>query len=116
MELSISRLLAAGVILSSLVIIAGGALMLASYGAGAITFSNFHGQPTSIATLPAILSSALALRPEAIIQVGLVILVATPITRVALSLLLFWKKADYLYVGITGLVLAILILAISDQR
>jgi uncharacterized membrane protein len=116
MEILISRLLALGVILSSLVIIAGGALMLASQGATVVDIHAFHGEPISLAAIASLFESAGALRPRLMIQLGLVILVATPVLRVALSLLLFVKRRDYLYVGITGLVLAILVVAIAGAN
>jgi uncharacterized membrane protein len=116
MEPLIATVLSVGVISSSLVVAAGGAMLLAAHGASVIDIGTLHGEPMSLSYVSGIVSSAMALRPKAIIQLGLLILVATPIARVALSVLLFLKKGDYLYVGITGLVLAILILAVSDEH
>ena len=50
-----------------------------------------------------------ALRPQAIAQLGLLILVATPIVRVLASLVGFALEGDRLYVAITAVVLAILL-------
>lgn len=50
-----------------------------------------------------------ALRPQAIGQLGLLVLLATPILRVATSLLAFAWEGDRLYVVLTALVLAILL-------
>jgi len=52
-----------------------------------------------------------ALRPQAIGQLGLLVLVATPILRVLTSLIAFALERDRLYVGITSVVLAILLAA-----
>lgn len=49
-----------------------------------------------------------ALRPQAIAQLGLLVLVATPITRVLTSLIAFALERDRLYVILTTIVLAIL--------
>lgn len=116
MELLISRVLIWGVGLSAAVVIVGGALLLAQHGASPVAITTFRGEPMSLKSVGGILAGAAALKPRSIIQLGLVLLVATPVTRVALSVLLFWQKKDYLYVGITGVVLAILILAIADEN
>jgi uncharacterized membrane protein len=47
-----------------------------------------------------------------VLQLGMLILIATPITRVAASVLLFLRERDMLYVGITLLVLGMLLLAL----
>jgi uncharacterized membrane protein len=48
---------------------------------------------------------------EDIIEIGLISLVATPVLLVFLSILLFLRSGDYLYVAITSLVLTVLLLA-----
>jgi len=53
-----------------------------------------------------------ALRPQAIAQLGLLVLVATPVLRVLTSLVAFAMERDRLYVGITAAVLAILLAAV----
>ncbi len=116
MEMIISKVLLFGVILATVVVVLGGALLLIQHGALRVDLERFHGEPISLSTVSGIIATAFAGRPKAIIQLGLLLLVATPITRVALSVLLFWKKKDYLYVGITAVVLLILILAISDEH
>jgi uncharacterized membrane protein len=50
-----------------------------------------------------------AVRPQAISQLGLLVLVATPILRVATSLVAFALERDRLYVLLTTIVLAILL-------
>ncbi len=50
-----------------------------------------------------------ALRPQAIAQLGLLVLLATPIVRVLTSLIAFALERDRLYVVLTGIVLAILL-------
>ena len=47
-----------------------------------------------------------------VLQLGLLVLIATPITRVAASVLLFLREKDMLYVGVTLLVLLMLLFAL----
>jgi uncharacterized membrane protein len=56
-----------------------------------------------------LVSGLLALRPVAFAQAGLVVLLATPVLRVATSVVGFWLEADGLYVAITLGVLVILL-------
>jgi uncharacterized membrane protein len=51
----------------------------------------------------------LALQPQAIIVLGLMLLIATPVLRVAVSVIAFGLEHDMRYVIITLIVLAILI-------
>ena len=46
--------------------------------------------------------------PEFVIAIGLLLLVLTPVARVVFSLIGFAAERDWLYVGLTAVVLAIL--------
>ena len=48
-------------------------------------------------------------RPGGLIMVGLLLLMATPVSRVAFSVFGFMHERDYLYVGLTLLVLGVLL-------
>ena len=52
-------------------------------------------------------------KPFAVIDTGLVILILTPVFRVATSVVLFLRERDRLYVGITLFVLCMLILSFA---
>ncbi|AKQ65197.1 hypothetical protein A176_002109 [Myxococcus hansupus] len=62
-------------------------------------------------TLRDVLTGALAARGQAFVMAGLLVMMAVPVMRVALSLLIFRQQKDRLYVGITSAVLAMLILS-----
>lgn len=53
-----------------------------------------------------------ALRPVGFAQLGLVILLATPVARVAASVVAFLLEGDHLYTVITALVLTVLLTSI----
>ena len=70
------------------------------------------GQPhldTPVTDFGSLFDGLAALRPQAISQLGLVTLVATPIVRVIASLAGFAMEGDRLYVALTAVVLAILL-------
>ena len=112
---SIGKILRWGVVLSSVVVASGLVLVLFAPPAGTpgtlqgAIAANF-GRPTlSPSALAAEIAHGSAL---GVLQLGLLILVATPITRVAASVLLFLREKDTLYFGVTALVLVMLLLAL----
>lgn len=77
------------------------------------------GQPMSTAPntdFGQLTSGLAALRPVAITQLGLVVLLATPVMRVAASVVGFALEEDWLYTLITLAVLAILLTSIFLLR
>jgi uncharacterized membrane protein len=60
-------------------------------------------------TLAEIASQLADFRGRAIVMAGLVVLIATPVLRVAISILAFFKERDLAFVCITSTVFAILI-------
>jgi uncharacterized membrane protein len=68
------------------------------------------GSPGHFPTAPGeILRAAVAGKPYAIIELGILVLIATPALRVALSVGFFISERDRFYVVITLLVLAVLV-------
>ena len=109
LEQIIGRLLQIGVLISALVVVAGGIALLIRYGGASADFRSFRSEPSELSTLGGIVRGAYRLDSHAIVQFGLVLLIATPIMRVALTLVAFWWQRDRLYVGITTFVLALLV-------
>ena len=105
-EIIISGVLRAGVLLSVAVILAGVAygylLPLLGHTAG----THFPD------TLAGVIAGLKAAKPMAIVSAGLIVLIATPVIRVAVSIAAFAIEKDRTYVVITALVLAILLASI----
>lgn len=104
-ELIISKSLRVGVVISAIFIIIGLAILLIT-GKSGYTANYF---PT---TLYGIFKGLLALKSYAVILTGLLILILTPVFRVAISILVFLKEKDYLYVKITTFVLIVLLFSL----
>ena len=109
LELLLSNLLKYGVFLASAVVLVGGILYLIRHGAEPADYRVFHGVPSEFRSPEGVINAVLAGRGRGIIQLGLLILVATPIVRVAISFLAFLRQRDYVYVVVTLLVLSGLI-------
>jgi uncharacterized membrane protein len=112
---TIGKILRYGVVLSSLVVAAGLVLMVLAPPPGAPaslqgTITADFGGPTLNPS--ALLAGIAAGNPVSVLQLGTLILLATPIARVAASVFLFLRERDMLYFGITLLVLAMLLFAI----
>jgi uncharacterized membrane protein len=69
----------------------------------------FQGEPEELRTVPGIIHEALALHGRGLIQFGLLILIATPIARVAFSVVAFLYQRDWIYVAVTVVVLGLLV-------
>jgi uncharacterized membrane protein len=123
MELLISYVLRAGVLLSAGIILLGILRLALTHNTGYAPvlphqlpdILAFHraGGPGFFPTAPtAVVHGALAGKPYAIIGVGMLLLIATPVVRVALSVVFFLVERDWLYMGITVVVLAVLLLSL----
>lgn len=105
----VGRLLQVGVLFAALVVIVGGALLLAQYGAGRPNFGHFRGEESALKSVGSIIHGVLRGDSRAIVQLGLVLLIATPVARVALTLGAFVLQRDRLYIAVTALVLTLLL-------
>ena len=113
---TIGRILQVGIVLSAALIGIGIVLMVAVPPSGtpatlqgAIS-SKFGGPNLGASTW---LSGIPRGNAVSVLQLGTLVLLATPLVRVGASVLLFLKVGDTVYVGITLLVLVMLLLAIA---
>jgi uncharacterized membrane protein len=105
----VGNLLRTGVMLSALVVLAGGAIYLVQQGLSPAHYAVFRGEPSDLRGLRGILHGAFSLDARSIIQLGLVLLIATPVARVAFSIWGFAEEHDRMYMIFTGIVLVILL-------
>ncbi|MFB9769722.1 DUF1634 domain-containing protein [Lactiplantibacillus modestisalitolerans] len=103
-ELMIGRILRIGVVVSAIVIALGIILMLIQGTGGYPNGVEPHGFGT-------IMQGVLALKPYAVMMLGLFLLILTPTLRVVVSIYAFALERDHLYVWITTIVLIILVIA-----
>lgn len=115
LDAKIGTLLQVGVFSSAAVVLVGGVLYLLQQGGDRPEYSSFHGPPESLNTLSGIFHGAIHMHPLAIIQLGLLMLIATPVARVVFSVVAFLAERDYLYVVISALVLAVLVYSLAGH-
>jgi uncharacterized membrane protein len=109
MNRAIATVLRGGVALAAVVVLVGGMLFLLANGGTRPHLGTFAGEPSHLTSTTAIVHAACSLRPRAVIQLGLLLLIAVPIARVVLSAVAFARQRDYIYVGITLIVLGALL-------
>lgn len=113
-RLLLSRLLLAGVSVAAIIMAVGLVSALAVGWTGSLT-----GAPSVVhatGDFSTTVDGLLHLRPFAIVQLGLLVLLATPVMRVAASMLAFAIEGDRLYAVVSGMVLTILLVSIFFIR
>jgi uncharacterized membrane protein len=110
---AIGGLLRIGVVVAAVVTVFGGVLLLFQHGGNPVALTTFHGEPAFLKSIDGIVRGALAFNGEAVAQLGLLLLIATPVARVALTLVAFALQRDRTYVLITSIVLALLVYALA---
>lgn len=112
LEILVGKLLRLGVLASAIVVAAGGLFYLAQHHSEAVRYNTFIGEPAALRSVPGIWLSALHLDSAAIVQLGILLLIATPIGRVALAVVGFHLERDRLYTLVSLIVLGILMFSI----
>jgi len=105
----IAQLLRAGVLTAALVVIGGAIPYLSANPRARADYRTFHNELSELRTVSGIVHSAFSGNVLAIMQLGLLILIATPIARVVFSAFAFSREGDYMYVAFTLIVLAVLL-------
>jgi uncharacterized membrane protein len=119
MESVLAKVLRVGVVVSAAVIAAGVILLVVTRHTGyapivphdlhdLLAYHAGRGPGYFPTTLAAVGRGVVAARPFALIAAGLLLLIATPVVRVALSVVFFAAQRDWRYVAITLFVLAVL--------
>ena len=116
LEAIIGNLLRAGVVLAATTTSIGGVIYLAHSGESLAHYRLFHGEPADLRQVRGVLSDASSGGGLAIMQLGLLLLIATPVARVAFSLAAFAVQRDRLYVVVTLTVLAVLTFSMAGGQ
>ena len=108
-EEMIANLLRAGVTLSATVVLIGAIIYLVRHGFSVADYRVFHGEPAELKSVHGIVGDAFRLHGRGMIQLGLLLLIATPVARVTFSVFGFARERDRMYVTFTVIVLIVLL-------
>jgi uncharacterized membrane protein len=109
MEIAISRMLRAGVSLAAFVVLVGEILYLWQAHGVKSDYRHFHGIPSPADRLAPVLEGIRHLDSRSFIHLGILLLIATPILRVAYCVYGFASQRDKLYILVSGIVLTVLL-------
>jgi uncharacterized membrane protein len=112
----IGIVLRTGVLVAALVVGGSGVFYLLQHHADTPRYSRFRTEPPDLRTMGGILHSSAKLNSEAMMQLGLLFLIATPIARVALAALGFFLEGDRLYTAVSLVVFAILMFSLAHSH
>ncbi len=109
MERAMGGILRAGVLLSAAVVLVGGVLYLRGHAMPPEYYHLFRGEPAPLRSVHGIVADAGALRSPGVVQLGVLLLLATPVARVMFALLSFVVQRDRVYILATLVVLGVLL-------
>jgi len=109
MEIMMGRLLQIGVLLASLVVLAGGVLYVYQHFGRGVDYRTFASEPAGLRSVSGLFRLLMTGDPAAVIQIGAILLIATPIARVVFAVVGFALERDRLYVAVSLTVLAVLV-------
>ena len=115
MEITISRMLRAGVSVAAFVVLVGEILYLWQAHGVRTDYGYFHGVPTPVEHFTLVIEGIRHLDSRSIIRLGILLLIATPIVRVAFCLYSFAMQRDKLYIPISATVLAVLLYSLLHR-
>ena len=109
LEVVLGNLLRAGVLFSAAIVLSGACVYLSRHAHEPANYRVFQGEPSEFRTIRGVIHAVRNGRGRGLIQLGLLLLIATPIARVSFSIVGFSIERDYLYVSFTVIVLLVLL-------
>lgn len=108
LETIISRLLQIGVLAAAATVLTGGVFYLVQSHSTRVNYRSFAPGGPGLRTFSGIVFSAAHFQSLGLIQFGLLLLIATPVARVAMAVIGFALERDRLYTVVSLIVLLIL--------
>ena len=112
----IATLLRVGVIAAACIGLSGGVAHLVRHGSDVPSYASFRGEPSALRHVADVIAGAVSLKTDALAQAGLLLLIAVPILRVAVSIVAFSLEKDWLYCVVTALVMGILLFSLLGGK
>lgn len=112
LETTMGNLLRIGVLLAAGLVTIGALLYLARHWTDHVSFRTFAAESSDLRRVPGIVRLAAHLDSRGLIQFGLLLLIATPVARVVFAIIGFALERDHLYVVVSCIVLAVLIVSL----
>ncbi len=104
----VSNILRYGVLIAALITLFGGILFFIQHPEAGFEYATFDREMNRLRDVSTIINETLLFKGRAIIQFGILVLITTPVLRVLFSMIGFVIEKDWMYVAITGVVIAVL--------
>jgi uncharacterized membrane protein len=108
MRIWISIILRTGVLVSGVLLLTGGILFAFQHPGAIFSFKSFAGEPERLREAESVFREALQFKSRSVIQMWILILIATPVMRVIFSFIEFLLHKDWVFVLITAVVITTL--------
>ncbi|MFA5326703.1 MAG: DUF1634 domain-containing protein [Prolixibacteraceae bacterium] len=108
-EVILGNLLRIGVVSAGSVVILGAVLFLVRHGLEIPSYHVFKPDNFNFSDFRDLYNGIIAFRSVSIMELGILLLIATPVLRVLFSVFAFAYEKDYMYVVFAGIVLLVLI-------
>lgn len=112
MEHIMGRLLQIGVLLASAIVLVGGILYVHAHAAAPMDYRTFASEPAFLRHPSRLFRHLATGDGAAIVQLGILLLIATPIARVVFAVIAFAIERDRLYVAVSLFVLTVLMVSL----
>jgi|ERR1700676_221171 uncharacterized membrane protein len=109
----LGTVLRTGILISAAVVAVGGVVYLTDHAVSTPDYHVFRGEPADLRSVSGIIADAMAFSGRGLIQLGVLALIGTPVARVVFSVIGFARQRDWLYVGVTLVVLLLLIYSVT---
>ncbi len=109
LEIIIGYTLRIGVVTAAIIVLIGGVLYLIQNHSEVTHYHTFHSAASRTDNISGIVRNIRELNMLGIIQLGLLVLIATPLLRVIFSVIVFVLENDVLYAAATLIVLIVLL-------
>jgi uncharacterized membrane protein len=114
-EALVGELLRAGVTSAAVLVVAGAAIFLLRHGFQPANYRVFAGEPSDLREWRGIIREALHGRGRGIMQLGLLVLLLTPVARVLFAAFAFVMERDWLYVAVSIFVFLVLLYSMAGS-
>ena len=115
LQLILGNVLRIGVLTAATVVFLGGVLYLVRHGTALPSYAVFQGEPSDLCSIGGIIADAISGSSRGAIQLGLLLLIATPVMRVLLALVGFAWQRDRIYVLVSLTVLVLLLYSLAPH-
>lgn len=114
-EALVGQLLRFGVTAAAFIVVVGGAIYLGRHGFEPSSYRVFKGEPSDLRGWRGIMHEAFRIRGRGIIQLGLLVLLLTPVARVLFAAFAFVMERDWFYVGVSVFVFLVLLYSMAGS-